>query len=224
MRQSLLDYEFVREYLDGKVLCSVATSEKRTALTFDDGPNPNHTPPLLDILKAKGIRATFFLVGRRVRRHPEIARRIAAEGHEIGNHGFHHIPMNILVSSLLEREVAGAERVIHETTQIRPRYFRPPMGWINPIGLRVVRRMGYEPVIGTIHPRDFTRPGTEVIVERVLERIAPGAIIILHDGGWWSGVDRSQTVEAVDRITDLLGREGYRFETLSQLTGSDGAP
>jgi len=220
MRESLLEYEFIRNYLERRVLCSVRTGEKRAALTFDDGPNPRHTPALLDLLKARNVKATFFLVGKRIREFPQLTRRIAAEGHEIGNHGYHHVPITVLPPPLLVREVSRTGELIHEVTKTRPTYFRPPMGWINGVALGVVRKLGYEPVIGTIHPRDFASPGIDVIVERIRKRISPGSIIILHDGGWRKGVDRSQTIEAVNRVTVEHGQQGYRFETLSQLTGS----
>ena len=110
------------------------------------------------------------------------------------------MPITVLPTPLLVREVSRTEELIREITKTRPTYFRPPMGWINGAALGVVRTLGYEPVIGTIHPRDFTSPGIDVIVERIQKRIAPGSIIILHDGGWRRGVDRSQTIEAVSRV------------------------
>jgi peptidoglycan/xylan/chitin deacetylase (PgdA/CDA1 family) len=217
MRRSLLDVASVRNRLERHLLCSVATEEKRLALTFDDGPHPRHTPRLLDVLAAKGIQATFFLVGRRVATFPGLAREIAARGHEIGNHGYAHVPLPFLPGALLEREVERAGRAIEDATGVRPRFFRPPMGWFTVRALGRVRRLGYEPVIGTVHPRDSSRPGTRRIVEHVAARAGPGAILILHDGGWNLGADRSQSIEAADRIIDILRERGYRFQTLSGL-------
>jgi peptidoglycan/xylan/chitin deacetylase (PgdA/CDA1 family) len=217
MRASLLDVPSVRKRLERYLLCSVATEEKRVALTFDDGPHPRHTPRLLDILGAKGIPATFFLVGRRVVAFPGLAREIATRGHEIGNHGYAHVPLPFLPGPLLEREVERAGLVIEAATGVRPRFFRPPLGWFTPGALGAVRRLGYEPVIGTVHPRDSSRPGAGWIVDHLADRVRPGAILILHDGGWSLGVDRSQSIEAADRIIDVLGARGYRFQTLSRL-------
>ncbi len=94
---------------------------------------------------------------------------------------------------------------------------RPPMGWFNDKVLEVTRGLGYEPVIGSIHPQDSRQPGLDTILRRVRRRIEPGAIIIMHDGGWRIGVDRSQTLAAIDIITDELLESGYRFQTLSEL-------
>lgn len=216
---NLLEFPFIRSYLDRKLLCSVSTDEPRVALTFDDGPNPNHTPKLLDLLRKRMVRATFFLVGKRVRRHPELARRIAEEGHEIGNHGMHHVPVLLLPPALAAREARRAGVLLEEVTGKRPRFFRPPMGWFHTPGLRKLRELGYQPVIGDIHPRDFTRPGIDVIVEFVMKRVAPGSIVILHDGGWRDGVDRSQTIAATDQLIDRLEERKYRLQTLSELVG-----
>ncbi|MBC8424008.1 polysaccharide deacetylase family protein [bacterium] len=217
MSPSLLDVASVREYLGRRLLCSVDTREKRLALTFDDGPHPRHTPKLLDLLAAKGLRATFFVVGRRVRRFRDVLTRAAEAGHEIGNHGDHHVPLSILPPPLIRRELDVCGRLVEEITGRRPRFVRPPMGWINDVVLNTVRDMGYEPVLGSIHPQDSRQPGLEVILRRVRRRIEPGAVIILHDGGWRVGVDRGQTIAALDILTDELLAEGYRFETLSEL-------
>jgi peptidoglycan-N-acetylglucosamine deacetylase len=215
MGNSLLDVAAVRRYLSGRVLVEMETGEDSVALTFDDGPHPRYTPGLLDLLAERGVPATFFLVGRRVRTFPSLVRRMAGEGHEVANHGDHHIPITVLPAPLLRREVRAAARAITEAAGSAPRFFRPPMGWINDAALRTVRALGYRPVIGSIHPRDFTRPGVERIVEHVTARVRPGSIVILHDGGARLSVDRSQTVAAVSRLIDELSGRGYRFRTLS---------
>ena len=122
-----------------------------------------------------------------------------------------------LPSFLIRRQLSDTEEAVTRATGKRMRFMRPPVGWFTPRVLRVARAMGYEPVIGTVHPDDSRRPGESAIVERVRRRIQPGAIIILHDGGWRITADRSGTVAAADRLTDELLEGGYRFETLSQL-------
>jgi peptidoglycan/xylan/chitin deacetylase (PgdA/CDA1 family) len=221
MRPSLLDYAVIRNHLAKRLLVSVETTEKRVALTFDDGPNPRHTPELLDLLAEHHVRITFFLVGKRVWRHPELARRIVVDGHEVGNHGMNHIPLPVLPRPLLSREVEEAGELIERASGARPRWFRPPMGWFTDGSLRAVRELGYEPVIGDVHPRDSSRPGADRIVSHVLERILPGSIIILHDGGWSDEVDRSQSIEAVRRLIGLLRERGYELMTLSELVGKE---
>ncbi|MEE9269915.1 MAG: polysaccharide deacetylase family protein [Candidatus Krumholzibacteria bacterium] len=217
MSPSLLDIPAFRAYMSKRILCRVPTSDKRLALTFDDGPHPKHTLDLLDMLERKGIRATFFVVGRRVRQFRDVLERTFRAGHEIGNHSDRHIPLSLLPSGLIRREIAVAEELIMEVTGGRPRFLRPPMGWFNNKVLAIARCMGYHPVVGSVHPLDSRKPGVRVIIERIRRRIEPGAIIILHDGGRWIHSDRSQTIAAVDRITDELLSEGYCFETLSEL-------
>ena len=217
MTRSLLDNPYVRAHLDRHLLCAIPTGERRVALTFDDGPHPRHTPELLDHLDNAGVKATFFLVGRRVRALPRIAREIVERGHEVGNHGFAHVPITMLPGPMLRREIESAARVIEDATGKRTRFFRPPMGWFTASALRIVRKLGHEPVIGSIHPRDSRRPGTQAIVDHVLERVSPGSIIILHDGGWTLRSDRSQSVTAACRLLEELPLRGYRFQTLSAL-------
>lgn len=217
MSPTLLDLREVRSFLRRKLLVSVETEESLLALTFDDGPDPRNTPRLLDLLDGKGIPATFFLLGRNARRHPDLVRRMWDEGHEIGNHGYYHIPMTLLPDPLLIRHVKATGEVIAGLTGFYPRFLRPPLGWFSSRVLLAVEDLGYQPVIGNIHPRDSARPGAGVIVTRVLDRADKGSIVILHDGGQWPKNDRRQTIEAVDRITDVLGEKGYGFVRLSDL-------
>jgi len=223
MKHEILDYAKIREFLGKKrFLCRVATEEKRIAITFDDGPHPVHTAQILEMCARKGIRATFFVVGRRVRRFPEIAARIAAEGHDIGNHTDRHLPLSVFPPAMVRRELAVTHELVLRAAGVAPAFFRPPMGWFNEIVVNEAVRMGYRPVIGSIHPHDSRQPGADEIAEHVLSRIEPGAIIILHDGGWRIGADRSQTVRAADRITTELLEKGFRFETLGELAGAAG--
>jgi len=217
MSPSLLDVPSVREYLSRRLLCQVATERKAVALTFDDGPHPRHTPWLLDMLADKNIHATFFVVGRRVRRFRDILARTFDEGHEIGNHGDHHVPLSPLPAPLIARELQVCGKLVAGVTGVQPRFMRPPMGWINDKVLRVSHQQGYEPVIGSIHPQDSRQPGLPVIMRRLRRRLEPGAIIILHDGGWRMGASRQQTLQAVDALTDEMLKEGYTFPTLSNL-------
>ena len=219
MSPSMLDIPSVREFLGRKLICQVSTTEKRLALTFDDGPNPRNTPLLLEILASKGIKATFFVVGRRVRRYRDLLRQTAEAGHEIGNHCDHHVPLSFLPRAIIRRELEVCGNLVEGVVGLRPRFMRPPMGWFNDKVLEVTRGLGYEPVIGSVHPQDSRQPGLETILRRLRRSIDPGAIIILHDGGWRVGVDRSQSLAAVDIITDELLESGYRFQTLSELVG-----
>ncbi len=203
--------------LNERILCRLPTTEKRLALTFDDGPHPRHTPRVLELLQRKNVRATFFVVGKRVKRFPELLQRTVELGHEIGNHSYHHWPLPMMPTPMMRRELSVTHELITAAAGITPRFMRPPRGWFDARVLRIARSMGYEPVIGSVHPQDSRRPGASVIIDRVRERIEPGAIIILHDGGWRLGVDRTQTIRAADRLIDELQQSGYRFETMSEL-------
>jgi len=214
---TLLDLPSVRRYLSRRFLCSVPTEEKRLALTFDDGPNRGNTPALLDLLAEKRVRATFFLLGRYIRGREDLVRRALDEGHEIGNHGTWHLPLPLLPRRLLHREIRRSEEQIVDITKHPTRFYRPALGWFSRRVVEDLRGFGYQPVIGNIHPQDSGRPGVEAIVGRVLRRVEPGSIVILHDGGWHPRVNRLQTVEAVGRLVDLLRDRGYRFQTLGGL-------
>jgi len=212
-----LDNRHVRSVLDRHFLLSVPTEEKRIALTFDDGPSPRNTPALLELLARRDVRATFFLLGLRAQQFPSLAGELSEAGHEIGNHTHLHLPLPFLPQRWLHGEIERALDQIERATSVRPRYCRPPFGWFSRRVLDALAHHGQQPVIGNVYPRDSRNPGREKIVSRVMDRITPGSIVILHDGGWHPNVDRSQTIEAVDELIDRLGAQGYRFQTLSEL-------
>lgn len=219
---NLLHHAQLFQHLERRILCRVPTEHMRLALTFDDGPHPIFTPRVLEILNRKSIPATFFVVGKRVVRFPGLVAEASRRGHEIGNHTYHHLPLPFLPTKLVRREIHETEALITQATGRPPRFMRPPRGLFDKRVLRIAHEMGYRPVIGSVHPQDSRQPDVQVIVDTVRARIAPGGIIILHDGGWRLGVDRSQTVAAADQLTDELLESGYRFETLSNLVDVGG--
>ncbi|MBQ1024021.1 polysaccharide deacetylase family protein [Micromonospora sp. C95] len=182
------------------------------ALTIDDGPHPRWTPPLLDLLDAHGIRATFFLIGDRVREHPELARRIMAAGHPIGNHSMTHPqPFAALPRPALRAEIDRTQRAIEDATGVTPRLFRAPGGNWSPTVLRTTADLGLTPVDWTVNPSDWRSPGVERIT-RTLSRTRPGQIILCHDGGG----DRSQTLAALTQVIPRLIGQGLRFVTVAE--------
>ncbi|WP_426511609.1 polysaccharide deacetylase family protein [Dactylosporangium sp. McL0621] len=182
---------------------------RAVALTVDDGPHPEWTPPLLDLLARHDIRATFFLIGDRVREHPDLARRIAGAGHLLGNHSMTHPhPFAALGTAALEAEVGGTQEAIQEATGVRPEVFRAPSGNWSPAVLRAAARHGLTPVDWAVNPSDWRRPGTGHIA-RVLSRTRPGRIMLCHDGGG----DRSQTVAALAQALPRLLARGLTFAT-----------
>jgi peptidoglycan/xylan/chitin deacetylase (PgdA/CDA1 family) len=218
---SLLDVPQVRDWMGSRLLMNVDTEERLVALTFDDGPSPRNTPPLLDLLGRLGVPATFFVLGRYARTRGDLVRRAVAEGHEVGNHGTWHVPLPLLPSALVRREVRTTGELLARILGHPPRYYRPALGWFNGRILELLREEGYRPVIGDVYPVDSKKPGTERIVERVLTRTRPGSIIILHDGGWRARSDRRQTLAAVEGIVTALRDRGYGFRTLTGLETGD---
>jgi len=200
-----------------RILWRVETTERVVALSFDDGPHPQFTPAILDLLAAHQLPATFFLIGRHVRRHPELAQQLAQAGHELGNHTLNHRVLAFLRESLVREEILQTDQIIHALTGHSPRLMRPPMGLFTKRTVEVIEACGHGVVVGDVYPRDPHLPGRSKIHRRVMARVRPGSIIILHDGGNTAHVDRSQTVWAVRQIIKDLRQEGYRFATISGL-------
>ena len=198
----------------------VDTKEKVVALTFDDGPSPVWTPQILDELEKAGVKATFFMVGKHVERYPEIARRVAREGHDIENHGYDHKVMLYYKTDELRKEIDDTEKVIEDVTGQTTRYFRPPKAWLTDAEKQKIREMGYSVVLWSLNSKDWVTFHDKQITSYILGHIRPGDIILFHDsGGVFSteGGDRSQTVKTIPRLARKLKERGYRFVTLSEL-------
>lgn len=165
-----------------RMRCRARRAGRRVALTFDDGPDPQRTPAVLDLLARQGVRATFFVVGARAEAHPELVRRIVAEGHVVGNHSYTHswrFPLRSLGRTVEELRRTG--EVLHRITGRQPRLFRPPFGVTNPTIARAVRRLGLDPVGWSIRSLDTMGQSPERVAARILRRLHPGAVILLHD-------------------------------------------
>jgi cellulose synthase/poly-beta-1,6-N-acetylglucosamine synthase-like glycosyltransferase/peptidoglycan/xylan/chitin deacetylase (PgdA/CDA1 family)/spore germination protein YaaH len=209
------------------------TQRKEVAITFDDGPDPEWTPKILDILKQKGVKATFFLIGVQVEKFPGVAKRIFNEGHEIGNHTFTHPDISSISKRYFEVELNLTERIFESKLGVKPVLMRPPYAideapdtadQVRP--LEVAQDLGYIAVGEKIDPNDWRdnprRTGQE-IADDVLANLPPcapknlrcGNIILLHDGGG----DRSETVVALGLILDGLKQRGYQVVPVSELMG-----
>lgn len=165
-----------------RMRCRARRAGRRVALTFDDGPDPQRTPAVLDLLARQGVRATFFVVGARAEAHPELVRRMATEGHVVGNHSYTHswrFPLRSLGRTMEELRRTG--EVLHRITGRQPRLFRPPFGVTNPTIARAVRRLGLDPVGWSIRSLDTMGQSPERVAARILRRLHPGAVILLHD-------------------------------------------
>lgn len=193
----------------------VHTQEKVVALTFDDGPDPNYTQQVLDVLKEKNVKATFFVLGENVKLYPELLLQIDKAGHEIGNHGYSHT----YNTSQTVRELVKTDEVIFESLHLHTSFYRPPGGFVSKAVLQDVKAKGHVLTLWSIDSRDWRNPGVSRIVQNVVDHSFPGAIILLHDGG----EKRQQTAEALKIIIDRLRDDGYRFVTLSELQHFEGA-
>jgi peptidoglycan/xylan/chitin deacetylase (PgdA/CDA1 family) len=198
------------------VVWHVDAKQKVIALTFDDGPNPNYTPKILELLKKHQAKCTFFVTGMQVKRFPEMAKRQVGEGHELGNHTFYHRHISRQTASEIRQEIADTEKMIVEATGARPPHlFRPPGGYLDDTVVQAAKREGYTIVLWSFHQdtKDWRRPGVRKIVASVTASARSGDIVLLHDHGG----NRSQTVAALEQILSVLGKQGYRFVTVSDM-------
>jgi peptidoglycan-N-acetylglucosamine deacetylase len=190
---------------------------KVVALTFDDGPNEPYTTQIADFLGERGIRATFFQTGRAVLRHPGVTRRLAGDGHVIGNHGFTHEFTNYLSRRTLTEDVRKGQAAL-ATVGLRPALYRPPWLLRTPALGAVLRELGLRAVSGEFcHPLEVCQPRPGLIAERAVAKARPGSIIIFHDGHDGHDGDRASTVAAARIVVDRLSRDGYRFATVDEL-------
>ena len=199
----------------GRVISQIRTDQPLVALTFDDGPNPDATPAILDALGERGVKASFFILGRHAERWPELVRRISAEGHSLGNHGYHHRKLQLKSPSYVRQDLELGTRVIADASGVRPRFFRAPHGFRSPWVTTIARSLGQRTVGWTRGVWDSARPGVEVIADRTVRAAKPGAILLLHDGDGYDPLgDRSQTARAVPLIADRIREAGFDFVTL----------
>ncbi|MDR3600823.1 MAG: polysaccharide deacetylase family protein [Desulfosporosinus sp.] len=185
------------------------TKEKVVALTFDDGPDPTDTPDVLDILKEKGVRASFFVLGQAAQSNPYLLKRLVKEGHEIGNHSFNHDYQQ----RRLVQEMNQTDQEVFAATGTHTYFYRPPGGFLSKDQLETIKKNGQVVVLWSVDSKDWSNPGIKQIVNNVIKNVFPGAIILMHDGGY----HRIQTVKALGPIIDALRERGYRFATLSEL-------
>ena len=197
----------------------VTTSQRVLALTFDDGPS-SYTLQILAVLHAFRAHATFFAIGRQVVEYPALVRAVERAGDQIGNHTYTHADLLYLSNQSIRLQLMRAQEAIHAAAGITPVWFHPPDGAIDSRVAAVAASLGLRPVLWSVDPRDWSRPGTSAIIQRVLAAVRPGSIVLLHDGGG----DRSQTVAALSVILRTLQAEGYRFLTVSALFHLPSAP
>jgi len=202
----------------------IKTNQKKIALTFDDGPSPEWTPRILDELHKANIKATFFMVGHHVKKYPNIARRVAAEGHAIGNHGYAHSVILYYTEAEIEEEIKYTECVIQEITGQTTRFFRPPKAWLRDSIKRKIKSMGYETILWSLNSKDWVGFKHRHIVRNIIERINNGDILLFHDSGnvlKMEGGNRAQTVAAIPLLVKELQEKGFKFVTVDELCNTD---
>ena len=186
---------------------------KLVALTFDDGPWPKATERILDVLAASEVKATFFVLGGRVKRSPEVVERAYREGHLIGAHSVSHRRFTALSPKQIRSEVARSRRLIRSATGHDSTWLRPPYGAMDGKAWRAVSKERAQVVMWDVDSRDWKKPGAKKIAKSVVRHVKPGSIVLLHDGGG----DRAQTVAALPMIIRDLKAKGYLFVTVEEL-------
>jgi peptidoglycan/xylan/chitin deacetylase (PgdA/CDA1 family) len=183
------------------------------AMTFDDGPSAKLTPKLLDLLAARHIKATFFVIGENVAEHPEVVARAAKEGHEIGNHSWSHPNLARMSDDGVRAQLQKTDDAIRAAIGSRPTLLRPPYGnlggrqkkWIN-------EEFGYKIILWDVDPNDWKRPGPMVVTNRIMKETRAGSIVLSHD-------IHPGTIEAMPSTLDQLAEKGFKFVTVSELIG-----
>ncbi len=191
----------------GEVAASNMTDSKKIAITFDDGPHPYYTEQLLDGLKERGVKATFFVTGQHVEEHPEVIRRMSEEGHLIGNHTYSHIQLSDSNEEVFKEELIRTNELIEDLIGQEVQYVRPPYGsWDK----KFEKELNMFPVMWTIDPLDWCSDNAASIARKVTSKAKENAIILMHD-------EYKSTVTAALQVIDQLQEEGYEFVTVDEL-------
>ena len=206
----------------GKNVVRLNTDQRVVALTFDDGPSPPYTDQLLEVLAKHNVKATFFMIGNRIEKHPETVRSVMAEGHQVGNHSYSHPLLGFLPPNSVRREIERTDKLLRQVGVTGEIVFRAPVltrflpvAWVLAKGDRAH-------ISCNIWSWDWTTQNpdriTETVLKKTLSSTRAGSIIVLHDGKAENkDADRSGTVEATDQIITRLKQDGYRFVRLSDV-------
>lgn len=182
------------------------------AITFDDGPHPDFTPKVLEILRQHNVKATFFVLGSQVEKYPDLVRQILADGHVVANHTYMHPRLTRLDEAGFAAEIDRTQDIIESVTGTRPTCLRPPYGDSDPTVVARLAARGLTPVFWTADSDDFAKPGANTIVEHSLLNLGNGSIILMHDAGG----ERSQTLAALPQVLQQVQSRGFRFAPICQ--------
>jgi peptidoglycan/xylan/chitin deacetylase (PgdA/CDA1 family) len=178
------------------------TGATAVALTFDDGPSPDWTPQVLDLLRERGVKATFCLVGTQVRKYPQLVARIVREGHTLCNHSWHHdLELGSRPDEVIRSDLTRTSAEIHQAVPgAGIAYYRQPGGKWTPAVISIAKELGMAPLDWAVDPQDWNTPGTQAIIDRVMHSTHRGSIVLMHDGGG----DRSETLAACKTLIPWL--------------------
>ena len=191
-------------------------------LTFDDGPHPEHTPRVFDILDKYSVKATFFVIGRHVRNHAHIVKEGARRGHLMGNHTQNHFRwMNFLPVEKIRAEITECQDELERCVGYRPRFYRQPAGFRNPRIFGILKRCGMSLAGWQARAFDTQRRNPDAIAATILGKVRPGGVILLHDGSDSRNDDRAPTLKALPIIIEGLKDRGREFHTLDRLFGME---
>nr|WP_240344018.1 polysaccharide deacetylase family protein [Paenibacillus sp. SYP-B3998] len=202
--------------LDAKVFYHAKTSERKIALTFDDGPDNKYTPKVLDILKKNGIKATFFVIGEHAEQNHKMIKRIVEEGHIIGNHSWDHANLSNLPSDQVQAEITKTDDIIRTIVGQSPSLFRAPYGAENEQVRSDAAKTGHQLIGWSVDTLDWNGKNASQIMNTVKKETKPGAIILQHSAGGKGG-NLSNTIEALPQIIAYLKHDGYAFVTVPEL-------
>lgn len=198
---------FVKQGQDAQTALQQDEEVKKVALTFDDGPNADYTGMLLDGLKERGVRATFFVLGSEVELYPQLVKRASEEGHLIGVHAYKHVNLRQLSDAEAVEQIDRTNGAIYRATGQYASYIRPPYGcWKEDLDYEVQM----VEVLWDIDPRDWATTSSDLVVQRVLNEVEEDSIILLHDAS-------ESSVQAAFTIIDALREQGYTFVTVEEL-------
>lgn len=199
--------------LFGEMVTQVKTEEKVVALTYDDGPNPPYTNRLMEVLEQFGVKATFFVIGHQAEQHLETVQGLKAQGHELGNHSYSHRRLVSTPKAAIADEIHRTDQLLQALGSPSKIHFRSPYGYKRIRLPWVLAQLKKINVLWNVDPRDYQAASADAVVTHVLDKVRPGSIVLLHDGGG----DRSLTVEATARLVPRLQEQGYHFKTVSEL-------
>ncbi len=195
-----------------KTFCGIKKcDEKVVSLTFDDGPESGTTEKVLEVLKKYDVKATFFCIGRKIETNSTVFKQIITFGHTLGNHSFHHNDnFSLLLPSEMRREIALCQAEIKKYAGYEPRFFRPPLGVTNPMLAIALKAFKFDIIGWNVRPFDTSAKSAEEVSRRVISKIRPGSVVLLHDR-------MSHTPEALETILDWLYANGYRVVPLEEM-------